>query len=209
MSGFDDQPFSTFRSTLDKFGGGDERSSYIKPTDGPGPGSYQHSEFMGTGLAASIKGTFPKDRTRDGSYYNPGPGEYTVNRGFVEKSTPQYSIGGKYADTRKDELPGPGNYDANPDALKYTSPAPAFGKTRRSRTERTSDVPGPGEYAATVTQGRGFTIGGKTPSKIPYSPGPGQYETPEQQPKGFTIRHRPPEKSPESLPGPGLYEMKV
>ena len=36
--GFDDPPFSTFRSTLDKFGGTDERSSYIKPTDGPGPG---------------------------------------------------------------------------------------------------------------------------------------------------------------------------
>ena len=164
---------------------------------------------MGTGLKASIKGTFPKGPARDGSYHQPGPGEYSVNRGFVEKSTPQYTIGGKYANPRKDELPGPGNYDANPDAFKYASPAPAFGKTRRTRTERTSEAPGPGEYAAPVDWGKGFTIGGKTQSKIPQTPGPGQYETPEQQIKGFTMRHRPVEKSPESHPGPGLYDLKV
>ena len=101
----------TFRSTFASLAT-DERSSYIKPTETPGPGQYQHPEYTGTGLYTTIKGTFPKSKG-EGAFYSPGPGEYSVRHGHTQKSTPQYSMGGKYPEPRREHLPGPGNYDSN------------------------------------------------------------------------------------------------
>jgi len=110
----------------------------------------------------------------------PGPGAYSHPTKLGEG--PKYGIRPRTAVVRKEEGPGPGQYEQNKSPSVVRPPSAAFGKSRRDGTlSGSKEVPGPGAYThpSAIKGGPAFSFGTSKP--IEHStdvPGPGSYKVP-------------------------------
>lgn len=106
----------------------------------------------------------------------PGPGMYehpsSIGKG------PAFQMRGKPSPDRDNGHPGPGNYNANYDALKERPPSAHLGKSKRDFLSKPDDKPGPGFYdSPNPKKGPSYTINGKPADRQDNDrPGPGHYE---------------------------------
>lgn len=94
------------------------------------------------GLKLAIGGTMPTKASDI-----PGPGAYNPKFIAQAKDCPKYSIKGRYADRRRDNIPAPGTYESG-FADKQKAPAFGFGSSpqRVPLNGKAHDSPGPGNY---------------------------------------------------------------
>lgn len=218
----------------DSFGMGGPRFSFSRTkrpdiirtmTPVPGPGKYQHQEFMGN---EGSKISFPRQFS---SIYEPsetpGPGKYNPN--FMDKpNSPSYKLSTlKRKETIIESLlstPGFEKYNPKPLLLsqRVRGPEWCIGKSNREPSHNTERIPGPGAYSVnndTIPTGPKYTICGKYEVKTKEcSPDPGKYDVPlTYKPKEphFLIGKSKREEDIEyehtkkhNLPGPGAYYYK-
>jgi hypothetical protein len=108
----------------------------------------------------------------------PGPGVYEIKSKGIEG--PCFSFRPKHKDKAADSVPGPGNYEPNPSAVKEKPPSWALGKSQKNEGFNVDKhLPGPGSYIATSTlSGPKWAFGNSKRGKSAElaSPGPGTYE---------------------------------
>lgn len=104
----------------------------------------------------------------------PGPGQYNVRK---SQDGPAYKIGSQQRAKLTDNLsPGPGQYSQTHDKM-IKSPAWGMGSGQRQNLARSSENPGPGNYAVIKeAEGPQYSILGKYQQRMKdQSPGPGNY----------------------------------
>lgn len=81
-----------------------------------------------------------------GNKFTPGPGSYAMKAEIG--NGPKYAIRPKTATVRKDDVPGPGQYNAETVPTKQKSQVSAIGKQARNSEIVNPSVanPGPGAY---------------------------------------------------------------
>lgn len=110
----------------------------------------------------------------------PGPGAY--NQPGKMGEGPKYGIRPKTAVSRKEDAPGPGQYNTSVEVIKGTGPKPVMSKaTRRDNFGEARNNPGPGTYMhpSTLKGGPAFSFGRSL--GIDHAndvPGPGAYKIP-------------------------------
>ena len=78
--------------------------------------------------------------------FQPGPGNYEINRSLTKPSTRfGTSQRGSMHSKSVMEVPGPGNY-TNSTALLHSAPKFGFGSSTRQNFQQKSVSPGPGAY---------------------------------------------------------------
>ena len=181
----------------------------------PGPGIYKQINQENVKKANpkwSIKGKYPTGlKSLDG----PGPGQYSDD--FKKHNSPNYTFGGKRAQTKRSngyDGPGPGTYQ---------SPS-TFGKKGgyvgvKAKAEKKFQGPGPGSYAmgTTFTKGFGMSFGGgkRSTANLNHSlhmPGPGAYDPLSDFGRkihgaGFGSGKRGNLEGKHDHPGPGSYKV--
>jgi len=88
-------------------------------------------------------------KLKDSDTFNtPGAGHYNPEMSSVLKAMPKYSMKARNANSKLENLPGPGNYEVH---LKNKRDAPryGFGSSTRPRLAG-NDSPGPGSYKINV-----------------------------------------------------------
>lgn len=143
---------------------------YSKPSDTPGPGSYN----VTSKLTHSI--SFPKTKRilLERPAETPGPGLYNIP---TLTFGPRYTISPNRWPSKSPTSPGPGHYDiqSNTDRPKSI----VFTRSRRRLITVDSEVPGPGHYTQRsdyFSQKISFTKAAKATRSRPSSVGPGSYD---------------------------------
>lgn len=107
----------------------------------------------------------------------PGPGSYQQPGKIGEG--PKYAMRPKTAVTRKEDVPGPGQYNTSIDPVKANGPKPVMSKANRGDNfSEARQNPGPGSYMypSKLKGGPAFSFGRST--GIDHAndvPGPGAY----------------------------------
>ena len=146
----------------------------------PGPGQYNIPSkiFNGPKYSMAIKlGSLKPSR----SSYVPGPGQYEVNT-KNRLSSAKYTMRSKSYYRKRNETPGPGNYNLRND--KIIAPSYKFGSEKKMGFGNNNSryVPGPGnyEYQADILYEKHpkFSFGKELRGDLKSykTPGPGQYE---------------------------------
>lgn len=218
----------------DSFGKGGPRYSFSRTkrpeiirtmTPGPGPGKYQHQEFVGN---EGCKISFPRQYS---SIYElsdtPGPGKYNPTNSD-KPNTPSYSISTlKRKEILIEKLlstPGFERYNPKPLLLSQRSRGPEWliPKSNREPNYNTEKIPGPGHYQVnndSFPTGPKYTIGGRYEIKIKENaPDPGKYDVPltykPKEPQFYISKSKKEEdiefenEKKNNLPGPGSYYYK-
>lgn len=211
------------------FGKEERKSIKLENKDNPGPGTYNHKEYLGKeGLKISLS---PRCEIKNYRLNRVGPGQYNrTDLNFYKPKTPSTKFG-KYkrfslssSDIFNDDIPGPGkyNYLNSINIIKKSDPAWKIGTgKRRGLIEIDNDIPGPGKYNICKKIGKDspfFSMGIKNKGKtIKFdSPGPGKYNLD----KLITFEHSPTwkigtDKKIRELkidlntPGPGTYSIRT
>ena len=211
--------------------GKEERKSAIKSMneDIPGPGSYNHKEFIGKeGLKISISPKLEFDNYNDNYNNKVGPGKYNkTDLNFYKHKSPSTKIGKfkrfSYSTTDLFSTPGPGKYNLfkTITIIKNKDPTWKIGTAKRKLLiDVDKDIPGPGRYNITKEIGNDsphYSMGHKQKEKeIKFgSPGPGKYNLS----RGITFVHSPSWKIGTNkklydiklnrkVPGPGAYNIR-
>ena len=121
-----------------------KRIPQIKETV-PGPGTYNIPNLFPQGFKYSIGNQLFSKRNNNDLYITPGPGAYKI---LKKSSSCFYTFGSKYKEQKKDNSPGPGNYNIRnkKDLIKSSY---IFGKARRILSSVNEDIrlsPGPANY---------------------------------------------------------------
>lgn len=194
--------------------------------DNPGPGSYNHKEYLGKeGLRISMS---PKCEIRNNNLIKLGPGQYNrTDLNFYKPRAPGTKMGKlkRFSLSCNDifNTPGPGkyNYMNSITVVKKSEPAWRMGKgKRKSLIEADEYIPGPGRYNIASKLGQNspyYTMGMKEKKRqsIFTSPGPGKYNLN----KEITYVHNPAWKIGkgkklselkinQDFPGPGAYSIR-
>ena len=146
----------------------------------PGPGQYDIPSkiFTGPKYSMGIKGV-TINPTR--SSYVPGPGQYEINT-KNRLSSAKYTMRAKSYVKKRNDTPGPGNYNLRKE--KIIVPSYKFGSEKKMGFGFVNSryVPGPGnyEYQADILHEKNpkfsFGKGTRGDFRIFKTPGPGQYE---------------------------------
>ena len=146
----------------------------------PGPGQYDIPSkiFTGPKYSMGIKGgTINPTR----SSYVPGPGQYEINT-KNRLSSAKYTMRAKSYVKKRNDTPGPGNYNLRKE--KIIVPSYKFGSEKKMGFGFVNSryVPGPGnyEYQADILHEKNpkfsFGKGTRGDFRVFKTPGPGQYE---------------------------------
>lgn len=181
-----------------------------------GPGNYEIKDVKGTqgGFMSIGKKGLPDD-----SYKAPGPGAYEVNRTTLNlnKNIAPYLKSKNDGVNFESEVPGPGQYNANPHVVKARPASCKFGTSTRNEKLR-SEAPGAGTYEPKDTfvkpNGPGWKFGTAdafgTMARSD-SPGPGAYENKttigDNKPK-YSFKGKAGDAKPSDTPAPGNYDPK-
>jgi hypothetical protein len=94
------------------------------------------------GVKLNVGGTLPSKAPEV-----PGPGAYDPKYQVMVPELPKFSIKGRYAQRKQDQIPAPGTYQVS-FADKQKAPAFGFGSSpqRVPLSGKASEVPGPGNY---------------------------------------------------------------
>lgn len=110
----------------------------------------------------------------------PGPGSYNQPGKIGEG--PKYGMRPKTAVSRKEDVPGPGQYNTSIDPVKSSAPKPAMSKsTRGDNFGESRQNPGPGSYMypSALKGGPAFSFGRSVGiGRADDVPGPGAYRVP-------------------------------
>ena len=159
----------------------------------------------------------------------PGMGQYNPKDKITKKTIPDFKLiffllsfskTKKYND-RPSETPGPREYEI--DVKKSQTPQYAFPKNKKEssiqdKISQSMSVPGPGNYNPKNENHNkkvGYTMTGKTSTKIEQMPGPGEYLLDKNQRASSSANFgNEKKKSPineylnGNVPGPGSYSTK-
>ena len=208
--------------------GKEERKIDIKNRDIPGPGTYNHKEYLGKeGLKISLS---PRYEIKNKTVNKLGPGQYNkTDLNFYKPKSPSTKMGKfkRFSFSSNDifnDTPGPGkyNYINSISIVKKSDPSWKIGTgKRRPLIDIDKYIPGPGIYDVTKKIGKDspyFSMGhkGKEKSINFNSPGPGNYNLD----KVITFEHSPTWKLGTSkkllklnintdIPGPGAYTVRT
>ena len=161
---------------------GKEKRITDKINDNPGPGSYEHKEYVGKEGKKLSMGLKVKSKSMANM---PGPGQYnTGNYDPVLRKLPDIKIGTEKRFSSSNifaENPGPGQY--NNDKVKFVKiekPSWKIGTALRKPLNDILDTPGPGEYNLRKNIGEGapqysMRMKDKDSGKRFITPGPGRY----------------------------------
>ena len=191
--------------------------------DTPGPGSYQHKEYVGKeGKKISMALKY-KSKSME---YIPGPGQYSShNCTSIFKKLPDIKIGkDKRFSTSNlfEDQPGPGQYNDGEKVkfVKLQKPSWKIGTGLRKPLNEISDSPGPAKYNLRGNIGEGapqysMRIKECDSKKRFITPGPGRYNNDDMH----NFKHYPSwkigtsnrddllkRKIREGVPGPGAYQ---
>eukprot|EP01064_Diplonema_japonicum_P007522 TRINITY_DN15150_c0_g1_i2.p1 TRINITY_DN15150_c0_g1~~TRINITY_DN15150_c0_g1_i2.p1 ORF type:complete len:1850 (+),score=224.90 TRINITY_DN15150_c0_g1_i2:35-5584(+) len=166
----------------------------------PGPGAYEH--IVQSRTQATVIGT--EVRKKEAITETPGPGAYYQD----EKKKGGFTMQGRQQEAVA-EGPGPGDYDLP----GGTAGAQTVMGTAVRSSAHVPDVPGPGAYDLQEERSNGVLIAGRLPDpRTSNTPGPGQYAAivPDQTnaPVMGTARRGEIVQSSD-IPGPGTYELVV
>jgi hypothetical protein len=199
----------------------------------PGPGAY---EFVDKQTKANKEKAYKFGSSQRQSVMNkscmemPGPGSTLLDLNTFGGKGVHVTIQTSRKEQRKDEKPGPGQYDHFNDLnTKTKSMTAKFGKSSRGdilNIKSAAQLPGPGNYTITEEhegaggsltryKGPSYTFSGKHQQSSTLTPGPGQYDMSETEMlkyKAQTVRFAQSKretsllsKSVIELPGPGKY----
>lgn len=121
------------------------------------------------------KGSRDNLHTANGA--NPGPGSYNASSTF---GGPKAFISGRFARSSTDQVPGPGQYNPDPQ-VRQTRTAFQYSMGGRPNTSSKGGAPGPGAYEINRPQSKGGVKFSREPrsglnqSSSKYVPGPGSY----------------------------------
>ena len=126
---------------------------------------------------------------------------------MIGKDGPSKSMGMKFSEKRKEQAPGPGQYEMR----KTVGEGPKWAMGSEMRTiERDDGVPGPGQYVAETEKGKGPSWGmgtsRRTEMRSSDAPGPGGYN-PKRSPEGphYSMLGKGAKSKRHDSPGPGQY----
>ena len=158
--------------------GTQKREVFEKKQDNPGPGAYSVPFEVPEGPKYSIK---PKLVLMDDKNKNnfPGPGTY---KPMYKSASYFYSFGLKNKKIKRNDTPGPGNYQIRTEK-DMIMPSYLFGKEKRENqtVKNKIYIPGPGSYnlnkEGVLTRNPKYSFGAKLKGRNynTLSPGPGAY----------------------------------
>ena len=183
----------------------------------PPPGTYNPEYSKVKQSAPSCAFGSPSKPIR-GDNSMPGPGQYELKT-IVGNEGQKYSIKGKYQQHKKDQIPGPGNYNPKDDIVRLGTPGTVMTQGKRQGLgSRGDSAPGPGTYDQnnSMDKGKHFSFGwgerdGGLGSMSKGIPGPGTYATQTfvgKDTQGKSILGKVETKYGTNVPGPGTYAPK-
>lgn len=188
----------------------------------PGPGQYtidpdSHVNGPKHGFGTSTRN---HGKAMGDSKYVPGPGQY-ASMEFVGKEGNKISM--KFrpqtASAQSIDIPGPGSYNPNMNAVRHSTPGNTIGSGVRNSLKNDSSMPGPGQFNVGEDwskQQKGTRFGSSNRLDVARAqggPGPGQYSLQDRihaQAPSYSMASRKGSGLTSNLmPGPGQYNPNV
>lgn len=171
------------KSQMPKWKFGSATRKDLKRDASPSPDSYSINKLDSKKINSPSYGFGSSNRKPlSSNSLSPGPGNYAIPSKIVEKTG--YYMGAKISDLKKDQYPGPGNYNPEVNLSKQACPNFGIGTSQRGGSNKyLESVPGPGNYNyynPSLDKGPKVKIGTETRVHNVKSdtPGPGAYKIP-------------------------------